>query len=450
MINAIDKDQHRRKRRVIGRVFSDRSMRSFEPTLVGQINTFLQILFESSQSGASLEMSERCQRLAVDIVGHLAFGYPFDTQTKEVHRFLPKLLLGMTWRMNIYMQFPPIGSLEKLLAFIGVRKVLKVGNLVQTMIKSRLTKDADAYNDLFSYVANDIGKGQQGLYEGEVWPESMLFIIAGKRFSQSQRTSPVHMSSTFFSHEAKIHWPLIIIVGGTTTSTAMSSLFFYLSRNPSSYITLAAEIRSTFKSAEEIRSGPVLNSCKYLRACIDEALRMSPPTLTPMWRQQDARDGSDEPFVVDGHVIPPNTQVAVSLYSLNHNEEYFPDSFTFKPERWLDTSQCGGGDASEGGDSRANMRKAFAPFLMGDRSCAGKSMAYMEISLTLARTLWFFDFEPAPGKAGEAGGGTLGRKDGRGRPNEFQLEDAFAAIHHGPNLVFRERDKLWRERLREE
>jgi cytochrome P450 len=184
MINAIDKDQHRRKRRVIGRVFSDRSMRSFEPTLVKQINTFLEILYESSRSGAPLEMSERCQRLAVDIIGHLAFGFPFDTQTKDVHRFLPKLLLGMTWRMNIYMQFPPIGSLEKFLAFIGVRKVLKVGNLVQTMIKSRLAKDVDAYNDLFSYVADQIGKGQQGLYEGEVWPESMLFIIAGERFPQ--------------------------------------------------------------------------------------------------------------------------------------------------------------------------------------------------------------------------------------------------------------------------
>lgn len=243
-------------------------------------------------------------------------------------------------------------------------------------------------------------------------------------------------------------------LGGATTATVLSACFFYLSRNPACYASLAAEIRSTFKSADEIRSGPRLSSCKYLRACIDETLRMSPPSLATSWREQDANDDSGEPFVVDGHVIPRGTQVGVSLYSLLHNEEYFPDSFTFKPERWLDEYPLDGGSGdspstvpgNEQGrererekTARADMREAFVPFLIGDRACAGKAMAYMEVSLTLARTLWFFDFEPAPGEAGEVGNGQVGRTDGRGRPGEYQLEDVFVAGHQGPNLVFRER-----------
>ena len=225
----------------------------------------------------------------------------------------------------------------------------------------------------------------------------------------------------------------------------MSALFFYLSRNPSCYATLAAEIRSAFSSASEIRSGPQLNSCKYLRACIDEALRMSPPTLTPLWRQQDAGDDSGQPFIVDGHVIPRSTQVAVSLYSLLHNEEYFPDPFSFKPERWLDAPKGSDEDTEEQRAALANMRKAFVPFIVGDRSCAGKAMAYLETSLTFARTLWYFDFEAAPGKAGEVGAGKLGRTDGRGRPGEYQLDDVFVATHRGPNLVFRKRDDFCEE-----
>lgn len=170
---------------------------------------------------------------------------------------------------------------------------------------------------------------------------------------------------------------------------------------------------------------------------------MSPPSLTSLWREQDAGDTSGEPFVVDGHVIPRGTQVGVSLYSIMHNEEYFPDSFTFKPERWLDPPE--GEDTEEEKAARATMRKAFAPFLLGDRACAGKSMAYMEASMTLARSLWYFDFEIAPGAAGDVGCGKPGRTDGRDRPGEYQLDDIFVAGHQGPNVVFRKRGDFWKE-----
>lgn len=65
--------------------------------------------------------------------------------------------------------------------------------------------------------------------------------------------------------------------GGDTTATALSALFFYLSRNTESYSKLANEIRTTFSNHSEIQGGPKLASCRYLRASIEEALRMSPP-----------------------------------------------------------------------------------------------------------------------------------------------------------------------------
>lgn len=114
---------------------------------------------------------------------------------------------------------------------------------------------------------------------------------------------------------------------------------------------------------------------------------MSPPTLTPLWRQQDANDTSGEPFIVDGHVIPPKTQVAVSLYSLMHNEKYYPEPFVFRPERWLAAPEGSPEDSDEHRAQREKMRKAFSPFSLGERNCAGKNMAYLETSLTFAWTL---------------------------------------------------------------
>lgn len=69
------------------------------------------------------------------------------------------------------------------------------------------------------------------------------------------------------------------MIGGETISTALSALVFYLSRNPGAYKRLADEIRSTLSSTADIRGGPRLAGCKYLRACIDEVLRMFPPPL---------------------------------------------------------------------------------------------------------------------------------------------------------------------------
>lgn len=226
---------------------------------------------------------------------------------------------------------------------------------------------------------------------------------------------------------------LILNIGGESVSTTICGLLFYLSRNPHAYKKLAKEIRSTFKTDSEIRGGPQLSGCQYLRACIDEALRMSPPIPGALWRERSSTDDRAQPFVIDGHVIPEGTVFSVNTYALHHNEEYFPDSFTFMPERWLPS--C----TSEG--QRKAMHDAFTAFSIGARGCAGKSMAYLETSLVMAKILWHFDFEKAPGKIGDVGGGTGSTREinGRERKEEYQIEDLFTAGHDGPNLVFRPR-----------
>lgn len=218
----------------------------------------------------------------------------------------------------------------------------------------------------------------------------------------------------------------------------MSGIYFYLSRNPNAYNRLASEIRDTFSSGRDIRQGPQLHSCKYLRAVIDETMRLSPSSLGPAWRAQDpASIAAGELFVVDGHVIPNGTQVGSSRYAVQHNEAYFSEPFVFKPERWL--------PPEDRQDSGVAMRRAFAPFSLGDRSCAGKAMAYLEMSATIARTMWYFDFYKTPGETGKLGEGRPGRTDGRGRPDEFQLYYSLVVENDGPNLIFTLRGDHWKD-----
>lgn len=211
----------------------------------------------------------------------------------------------------------------------------------------------------------------------------------------------------------------------------MSATFFYLSRYPECYTKLSQEIRLAFSSSEEIKGGPRLSGCRYLRACIDEALRMSPPVSGTLWRQVAADADPKQPLVIDGHIVPPGTHFGVNFYAVQHDESHFPDSYSYKPERWL--------EADEG--TLSHMNKAFAAFSVGPRGCAGKAMAYLESSLVIAKVLWYFDFQIAPGDAGKAGEGTPGAAFGRHRPKEFQLWDIFSSTQEGPRLLFTPRKK---------
>jgi cytochrome P450 len=168
---------------------------------------------------------------------------------------------------------------------------------------------------------------------------------------------------------------------------------------------------------------------------------MTPPICTTLWRELPASD--KEPFYVDGHLIPPGTQLGVNMYTIHHNEAYFPGPFVFKPDRGLfpDESRMSEEETAQ----KKVMHDAFSPFSTGPRGCAGKAMAYLEMSLVLAKTFWYLDFERPSGKLDRVGEGDPRNTNGRGRKLEFQVKDQFGSLHDGPYLVFRPRGEMWKE-----
>ncbi|KAI1331637.1 cytochrome P450 [Xylariaceae sp. FL0255] len=379
LFTVIDKDAHRTKRKIVGSAVSERSMRMFEPTMQEQIDIFVKHLFVSSRNSTPVNVTERVTFLACD-----------------QYRFMVPGMFRANHLANTRMQWFRLHQLRvfSLLNYFTRDTREQYKRMVESMIKARLSEDKNVRHDLYSIVSDASSQGEN-IRVSDVWTEVMSFFPAG----------------------------------AFSTSAGICAMFFYLSRNKGCYEKLAAEIRSTFASSSEIRSGPTLSSCRYLRACIDETLRIAPPVPGTLWREVACGE-KQRPVVIDGHVIPPDTQVGVNIYALHHNEEYFPDPFQFKPERWLPS-----GTADEARMERMN--EAFTPFSIGYRGCAGKAMAYLETSLVVAKTLWYFDFERAPGKLGQIGGGIPGRRDGRGRKDEYQLYDVIAGAHDGPYLVFK-------------
>lgn len=419
VFNTLDRKMHAYKRKIVSHAFSQRSIRSFEPALLSQVGIYLeqlQLLGSSSSPASSqpVNMTEKLGRLAADIIGQLALGYDLATQTREENRFLPRSMTLSFFVGNISHHFPAFYKVHTnwVFDYLFYETREKFSRLLEKMVKSRLALDTHAVPDFFSFVSDELPPGEAAkTRDSVIWKESLVFLAAG----------------------------------ADSVTTAMAAAFFYLSRNRDCYARLADEIRSTFSSGNDIRDGPRLASCRYLRACIDETLRMSPPAPANLWRQQIATD--QEPLFIDGHFIPRGTLFGVNLYALGHNPTIFPDPFAYKPERWLplndDTASPPDAAKPHGGEtaSRKAALDGFSAFSIGPRNCVGKPLAYLETSLVLAKTLWYFDFAAAAGPLGAVGEG----RD-RGRPGEFCTWDVFNSSHDGPYLVFRSRESVsWEE-----
>lgn len=149
------------------------------------------------------------------------------------------------------------------------------------------------------------------------------------------------------------------ILGSDTTATAISATFFYLSRNPECLSAVTQEVRSAFPDIECIRQGHALHSCIYLRACLDEAMCMSPRIPGVLWREilaggvsihrSDNNEGAE--------YFPAGLDVGTGIYAIHHNRIYFPDPFAYKPTRWLSPHTPP--------DRVALARSAFMPFSSG-------------------------------------------------------------------------------------
>ena len=223
----------------------------------------------------------------------------------------------------------------------------------------------------------------------------------------------------------------LIIAGSDTTAISTAAAFFYLSRNPEVQQKLADEITSTFSSLNEIKSGPTLHSCKYLRAFIEETLRMSPPVPADLSRE--VQKGG---IVVDGEYIPEGIKVSTVSYCMHHNPEDFPEPFKFQPERWIvDKNDTTGASA----ERLALAQSAFMPFSAGPRGCVGKNLAYLEMNLVVAKIIYNFEVRRDP--TSNLGGGSPEAIEGRRTVDQYQLYDIFVGIRDGPMVQLAKRTR---------
>jgi cytochrome P450 len=107
-----------------------------------------------------------------------------------------------------------------------------------------------------------------------------------------------------------------------------------------------------------------------LEACLREVYRLHPASSG-----RAERVVPKEGHVLSGVYLPEGTIVTSSVVTLHRDENVFPNSDHFSPERWIEPDE-----------QTFKIRDAqLIPFGYGGRICLGKALATMEIKLLIAR-----------------------------------------------------------------
>ena len=277
ILRADDAD-HARFRRVLANAFSERALREQEGLVRGYVDLVIEKLRGYAGAGEKVNLCRWFNFTTFDIIGHLAFGRSFDCLTNsEYHRFVGSIMLNIkafSWIL-LLRDFPVL--------------------MLAVKVLSKKAKSAKAYFDGYARETT-MRRVQEGVCE-----EKRDFIS----YILKNRGKSTEMSEAEIVANANV----LIVAGSETTATVLSGLTFWLLKTPRAMGKLVDEIRDAFVREEDIN---VLEASKlpYLKACLDEGLRLFPPVPGGIPRRNTTA------VIVDGVLVPPNVSYFQALHLL--------------------------------------------------------------------------------------------------------------------------------------
>ena len=440
-LNTSDVTLHRSKRRLLNLVFTEKSLRSAEEFVISHVDRWNELMpgddAKPGQWTAPRNFADWSDCLTFDIMGDLSFGAQFDTKEPGENKFR-----SIPSAIHQYMKFnyPVSTCFGGLSSYTGVT-MLTLLQIIKSPIvplllwaKPRgLNRVLDAITppdikQYYSFIEDSIAKRQEASRVAKEKNEKSAKAREDMLYYLCEARHPDTGGPAYSEQELIAEANLLIIAGSDTTSINLCGFFFYITHNERIYRKLISEIRTTFSSADEIRQGTRLASCIYLKACLDESMRLTPAGPSELGRL--VLPGGQ---MVNGEFYPEGCEVGWSMWCSGRHDE-IGDPSVYRPERWIPDEHTG---VTE--EDVRKVRSFVHPFITGPGNCVGQNLAMQEMLITIGRTLWRFDVRVAPGTTHGEGRPELGW--GRRDRNQYMLLDMYTSGRDGPILQFRRRER---------
>ncbi|KAJ5116064.1 hypothetical protein N7456_000412 [Penicillium angulare] len=343
---------HSRYRKALSHAFSARGLQQQEPIIKSYVDMLVARLKGFADSQLPVDMVQWYNLTTFDMIGDLAFGESFGgLENSRCHY----------WVSTIFDFVKVVPFLKLKEAYPAIFPLL-VGFLPKDLLSARQKQAVYARNTVQNRLHNTRAHGRGDFMD------SML-----RHYNEKDGLT---------DKELEANATFLIIAGSETTVTLLSGVIYWLLKTPKALAKATNEIRSVMQTEEDINMQNVSTKLPYMLACLEEGFRMYPPVPTGQQRQVVT------PSNISGYNIPPGTKVSVHQSAAYWSPTNFHNPQSFIPERWLPNAKS---DPSS--PFFFDKRDVLQPFSVGPRNCIGKNLAYAEMRLILARTLWNFDVE---------------------------------------------------------
>ncbi|KAI0104356.1 benzoate 4-monooxygenase cytochrome P450 [Daldinia grandis] len=417
-ITIVDTAEHsRRHKRLSHIILNENYIRVASKFVINHVKRWVQLITEDNEIATEwsspVNLSKKTDALTFDIMGDLNFGASFDIKEPGENplKLIPASIIQF-FRFTYMMGRAPF------FRFLHGMRPYGFDYLLEFIIPSAIQRfNQFIYNSVSDRIA--LQKEQAGKPEGQRRQDTFYFLYEAR---DPDTGLPAYDEPALRGESASL-----LLAGSDTISTAICGIMFCLASDPRRQQKLVDEILSKFESAEDIVYGPKLLGCTYLRACIDEGMRLNPSILSDLPREVLLGG-----LTIKGEYYPEGTIVGNVPWALTRNQEVYGDPEVFRPERWILDQSTGVTQ-----EAIAQAKSCFHPFLSGPGNCVGQNLAMATLFITMARLLYHLDIRRLPGSTFGCGSPAMGW--GARNKNQLKVKDIFVSDRQGPELQFRKR-----------
>ncbi|KAL1854759.1 hypothetical protein Daus18300_011355 [Diaporthe australafricana] len=244
---------HASQRKALSHAFSARALRDQEDVVHQYVNLFVKQLGKFGAGGLKpVNATEAYNWLTFDVIGDLSFGESFDALEGGSNHWVDLVLDSLIWE-GLAVRFKRQPWLKVFISFILGAK--RIGEFKSKSVE-HLTLSTE--------------KARKRMEMGDSLTRQDFFGHLIKR---------KEISEEYLIGNARV----LLAAGSETTATSLAGTTWYLLKNQDCLGKLTKEIRSSFRSVEEI-TGDATARCEYLHGVIEEGLRMFPPVAAGLPR----------------------------------------------------------------------------------------------------------------------------------------------------------------------
>lgn len=349
-----DKAEHQSKRKKFAHVFAQKTILGLEHNVKEMVQVLNNEVDKRVVSGETINMRRYLNYFTIDLISKLLYGETLgcmprgndvvtaETKDGKIYEttLIDALHLSMSINTSLGMEPGLLPITRKLFANHPYRKAGgRFEDIVYHHTMKRLRSE-EAGDDFFSKLLVNSKGEELNLEMGEILAESGVILNAGS----------------------------------DTTTSALTSTLFLIFKHPHVLKRLREELDTVILEAGAIPTYDSLSKLPYLRACIEESLRLRPASSLGLPRIVPAGGR-----MIAGRFIEEGVTVSVPTYTLLR-DKVFDEPDRYKPERWL-------------GADKDKLMTAHLPFSIGPRACIGRNIAYFEQYIVLATLVNKYDFE---------------------------------------------------------